>query len=184
MSAAGSFLPMQLIYTGKTQRCLSRYDFSASFLLASQKIIGQIQKDLSIFLQKLSFPIAKKVKNEKGFPEEQHSLVIMDTLKGQGSAVLKKLCSENRYEMVIVPNNLTNKFQPVDLTVNKVAKAFIQNQYNDWLSNLAAYQLKSSKYPANIKISSKLSDLKPLHDSWIVICIITCKVNVKLLWMD
>ena len=30
--------------------------------------------------------------------------------------------------MVIVPNNLTNKFQPVDLTVNKVAKAFIQNQ--------------------------------------------------------
>ena len=75
------------------------------------------------------------MKNEKGFPEEQHSLVIMDTLKEQGScskkAVLKKLCSENRYEMVIVPNNLTNKFQPVDLTVNKVAKAFIQNQYND-----------------------------------------------------
>ena len=56
----------------------------------------------------------------------------MDTFKGQGKGILKKFCSKNRYEIVIVPHNLTNKFQSLDLTVNKAAKAFIQNQYNDW----------------------------------------------------
>ena len=91
----------------------------------------------------------------------------MDTLKGQGN-ILKKLCSENRCEIMIVTHNLTNKFQPLDLTVNKAAKAFIQNKCNDWFSNQVAHQLKSSKDPTNIKISPKLSDLKLLHADWIV----------------
>lgn len=52
---------------------------------------------------------------------------------------------------MIVPQNLTNKFQPLHLTVNKAAKAFIQNQYNDWFSNQVADQLKTCKEPADIK---------------------------------
>ena len=90
VSAAGSFLPMQLIYTGKTQRCLSRYDFSASFLLASLKIISQIQKDLSSFLQKLSFPIAKKWKTRKDFQKNNIHLLLWTHWKNR-AAVLKKL---------------------------------------------------------------------------------------------
>ena len=47
--------------------------------------------------------------------------------------------------------------------MNKSANAFIQNQYNDWFSNQIIHQLKSGNDPANIKVSSKLSDLKALH---------------------
>ena len=54
--------------------------FQTSFRLASSKIIGQTHKFLSSFLKKLPFPISK-VKKEKGFPEEQQSLVIMDILR-------------------------------------------------------------------------------------------------------
>ena len=49
----------------------------------------------------------------------------MDTFKGQDNDILKKFCSKNRQEIVIVPRNLTDKFQPLDLPVNKAAKAFI-----------------------------------------------------------
>ena len=69
---------------------------------------------------------------------------------------------------MIVPHNLTNKFQPLDLTVNKASKAFIQNQYNNWFSDQVARQLKSGNDPTDMRVSSKLSDLKPLHASWIV----------------
>ena len=168
VSSTGSFLPMQLIYSGKTRRCLPRYDFPASFSVSFTKNHWSNTEKSIEFFEEIIFPYLTIVKKEKGFPEEQHSLVIMDTFKGQDNDILKKLCSENRCEIVIVPHNLTNKFQPLDLTVNKAAKAFIQNQYNDWFSNQVAHQLKSGKDPANIKISSKLSDLKPLHASWIV----------------
>ena len=62
----------------------------------------------------------------------------------------------------------TNKFQPLHISVNKAAKTFIQNQYNDWFSNEISVQLKKGIDPAGTKIYSKLSNLKPLHASWIV----------------
>ena len=49
----------------------------------------------------------------------------MDTFKGQDNNTLKKPCAENNCEIVTVPHNFTNKFQPLDLPVNKAAKSFI-----------------------------------------------------------
>ena len=106
-------------------------------------------------------------KEEKGYPEEKLSLIIMDTFKGQGNDTLKELCSENNCEIVIVPNNLTNKFQPLDTNVKKAAKAFIQNHYSDWFSNEVSVNLKKGIDRGDIKITLNLCNLRPLHASWI-----------------
>ena len=54
------------------------------------------------------------------------------------------------------------------MTVNKAAKTFIQNPYNDWFSNQVGRQLKSGNDPTDIEVSSKLSDLKSLHACCII----------------
>ena len=105
---------------------------------------------------------------EKDYPKKHYSLTIMDTFKGQDNDTLTELCSENNWEIVIVPHNLTNKFQLLDIRVNKAAKAFIQNQNNDWFSNHVSVQLKKGIDTADSKITSKLFNFKPLHASWIV----------------
>ena len=92
----------------------------------------------------------------------------MDTFKEQDNDTLKKLCAENNCDIIIVPHNLTNKFQPLDLSVYKVAKSFIQIKYNDWFADEVFMQLQNGKDPTNVKISSKLLDLKPIHVRWIV----------------
>ena len=69
---------------------------------------------------------------------------------------------------VIVPHNLTNKFQLLDLSVYKAAKSFIQSKYNDWFADQVFTELQNGKYPTDVKISSKLSDLKPTHARCIV----------------
>ena len=61
-----------------------------------------------------------------------------------------------------------HQISAIRLTVNKAANAFVENRYNDWFSDQVARQLKSGNGQTNIKVSSKLSDLKPLHASWIV----------------
>lgn len=168
VSSTGEFLPMQLIYGGKTKRSLPRYEFPVSFSVGfTANHWSNTDKSLEFF-DEIIFPYLEKKKEENGLPNEQHSLVIMDTFKGQDNDILKEFCSKNRCELVIVPHNLTNKFQPLDLSVNKAAKAFVQNQYNDWFSDQVARQLKKGIAPADIKISSKLSDLKPRHAGWIV----------------
>ena len=80
------------------------------------------------YFKHIIFPYLEKVKEEKGCPEEQKSLVIMETFKGQDNDVLKTLCEENHCVVVLVPNNLTNKFQPLDISVDKPAKSFISNR--------------------------------------------------------
>ena len=76
----------------------------------------------------------------------------MDTFKGQDNDRLKELCLENYCEVVIVPHNLTKKFQPLDISVNKAAKAFIQNMYNKWFSNKVVTQPNRGADPTEVKI--------------------------------
>ena len=86
----------------------------------------------------------------------------MDTFKGQGNDTLKKLCAENNYDVMIIPHNPTNKFQPLELSVNKAAKSFIQNKYNGQFADQVFTQLQIGKDPTDVIISSKLSDSKPI----------------------
>ena len=75
----------------------------------------------------------------------------MDTFKGQNNDTLRELCGENNCYVVILPHNLTNKFQPVNLLVKKVAEWVIQNKYNDWFADQVSTQ-QSRTDPTDVKI--------------------------------
>ena len=92
---------------------------------------------------------------ENGYPKERYALIIMDTFKGHDNDRLRELCSENCCELVIVSHHLTYKFQPLNLSANKAAKAFIQNRYNEWYSNEVATQLNQGVDPTEVKIKSQ-----------------------------
>ena len=127
ISMFGEFLLIQVIYESKTKRCLPKYTFPASFdAIFSENRWSNTEKSLSFF-NKIFFLRFKNVRKAKGYPDEQMSL-IMDTFKGQDSDEVAKLCRENNCDLIIVPHNLTNKFQPLDITVNKLAKNFYKRQ--------------------------------------------------------
>ena len=91
----------------------------------------------------------------------------MDTFKGQDNYEVAKLCHKNNCALIIVPHNLTNKFQPLDITVNKPAKSFVKDKYNMWYTEQLAKQLNEGKAPADVKVSLNLSEIKSLHAKWI-----------------
>ena len=109
VSCTGKFLPIQLIYAGKTERSLFRIFFFGN---VHRKSLAKHREICWIF-------------ERSNFPLEQHALIIIYTFKGQDNNTLKKLCAENNCEIVTVPHNFTNTFQPLDLSVNKAAKSFI-----------------------------------------------------------
>ena len=131
------------------------------------KTTGLTLKSLSAFLTRSFFLISKMFEKAKGYPDEQMSLIIMDTFKGQDNDEVAKLCRKNNCALIIVPHNLTNKFQPLDITVNKPAKSFIKDKYNMWYTEQVAKQLNEGKAPADVEVSLNLSEIKPLHAKWI-----------------
>ena len=104
---------------------LPKHDFPVSFPVWFTKNYWS-NTDTSIkFFDEIIFPDVQPIKEEKGLLQEQNLLVIVGTFKGQGNGIIKEFCPKNSCENVIVPHNLTNKFQPLDFTANKTAKAFI-----------------------------------------------------------
>ena len=113
ISMSGEFLPIQVIFEGKTKRCLPKYTFPACFdATFSENHCSNTEKYISFF-NKIVFPHFKNVRKAKGYPDEQMSLIIMDTLKRQDNDEVAKLCRKNNCALIIFPPNITNKFQPV-----------------------------------------------------------------------
>ena len=72
----GKFLPIQLIYKGKTKRSLSKFKFPSMLSLSyTENYWSNIEK-LIEFFEQIIFPYLS------GYPEEQYALIIMDTFKG------------------------------------------------------------------------------------------------------
>ena len=80
--------------------------------------------------------------------------------------VMQKL-KENNIKVTRVPANMTNLFQPLDLTVNGSAKAFMKRKFTEWYSSSISQQLEQGKSIEDIDVELKLSILKPLHAEWI-----------------
>ena len=162
ISMSGEFLPIQVIYEGKTKRCLPKYTFPfSSEATFSENHCSNTEKFLSFF-NKIVFPHFKNVRKAKGYPDEQTSLIIMETFKGQDNNEVAKLCRKNNRALIIVPHNLTNKSQPLDITL-KPAKSFIKDKYNMWYSEKVVKELNEDKAPADVEVSLNLSEIKPLH---------------------
>ena len=96
------------------------------------------------------FPCLSAKKKELCYPEDQRTLIIMNTFKGQENEEMKRLCAKNNCELVIIPHNLTNKFQP-----NKSAKKFISNKFNAWYADRVSKQLSNAVAPGDVKVSLK-----------------------------
>ena len=72
-----------------------------------------------------------QVKASPKYPKEKMSLIIMDTFTGQHNDVILDLCQKHFCQVGIVPHNLTNSFQQLNITINKPVESFISNKYNE-----------------------------------------------------
>ena len=83
------FLPIQLNYEGKTNRCLPKYKLPPSFHLTfSANHWSNTEKTMEYF-EHVIFPYFERQRKAKSYPAEQVSLVIMDCFKGQDNENIK-----------------------------------------------------------------------------------------------
>ena len=102
----------------------------------------------------------------------------MDTFKGQDNDVILDLCEMHMCYVVIVPHNLSNKFQSLDIAINKLAKSFISHKYNEQFSKQFSQHFEKGIQPADVKLSLGLTELKVMHAKWILeLCNHLCHQN-------
>ena len=78
--------------------------------------------------------------------EEQQALLIIDIFLGQTTDPFIEKLKENNIKLTRVPANMTNLFQPLDLTVNGTTKAFLKKKLTE------CYSSKKEKKESRSKI--------------------------------
>ena len=163
---SGNFLPMQLVYKGKTQRGFPRGNFPSSFSLsANSKHFSNTQESLKL-LDEIIIPYVEKKREVLNLDKNQPTLLIIDVFSGQVTKPVIDKMTEN-IKLVKVPANMTRLFQPLYLTIIGAAKAYMKKRFIEWYNRCIIQELDSGKGVDNIDIQLEMSVLKPLHTNWI-----------------
>ena len=168
ISQSGDFLPMQLIYEGKTQRCLPQIDFPKDFNVTyTENHWSNEQKSIE-FIQTIVLPFLKWKKEKLELPRDQKSMLIFYVFRGHTTEKVTNFIEEIDCVILRVPNNMTNYFQMLDLNVNGHAKEFLKKKFEEWYAGEVKKQLDEGKDIYDVNVSMKLSNMKPKHAQWII----------------
>ena len=161
------FLPMQLIYKGKTSQGLPKIKFLDGFSLSANESHYSNEKESINFLEEIILPYIRQ-EREKFGRENQKALLIFDVFCGQTTDKVLKITEDNHILATKVPPNMTNLYQPLDLSVNKAAKDFTRKKFSEWYTRQLTNGMENGIELDNIEIDYLLSVLKPLHATWLI----------------
>ena len=85
-SLTGDFLPLQVIYKGKTARCHPRYQFPSDWHITHSPRHWSTEKTMIEYIKEIIVPYVNSQQELLG--EDKSALVIIDNFKGQVTALL------------------------------------------------------------------------------------------------
>ena len=169
VSKAGIFLPMQLIYKDKTDRCLPvGVRFPNGFDVTCTPNHWSNEEKAIEHLNVIIFPFLAKQQEERKLHPDQKAMLILDVFKGQTTTAVTELIEENNCVLVYVPPNMTNYFQPLDLIVNGPAKQFLKTKFEEWYAREIEAELNRGVDIYSVDVPRKLSTMKPVQTKWLI----------------
>ena len=66
------------------------------------------------------------------------------------------------------PANLAHKFQPLNITVNRVAQGFLKDKFQTWYTDEIQKQMDDEKGVYEVDVDTYLSRMKPIHVHWVI----------------
>ena len=129
----GVFLPMQLIYGGKTDRCHPKFKFPSEFHITHSENHWANEETMIQYIDKIICPYVSDTIDELDLPIRQKALVIFDCFRGQITERFREHLKSKRLLYSTIPPNCTDKLQPMDLSVNKCAKDFLSQSFSSFM---------------------------------------------------
>ena len=165
-SLDGTFLPMHVLYQGKTDRSHPKFVFPDGFDVFHTPNHCANEDTCLQFFEKILFPYVDKVREAMEAPD-QKALLIMDNFSGQTTdAVLEKL-EEKGIVLVMVPANTTDRLQPLDISVNKSAKDFLRDKFRTWYAEQVEKQLQAGVEATAVTVNMGMAVVKELGAKWL-----------------
>ena len=136
----GDFLPIQLVYKGKTNRCRPRFAFPPDWHITHSPNHWSTEETMLQYVEHIIVPYVEKVREDVG--ADKTALVVIDNFKGQVTESVTSLLEDHNIHICLLPANTTDLLQPMDISLNKPAKDFLKRQFNQWYTEQVMKQLE------------------------------------------
>ena len=147
-SIQGDFLPVQLIYKGTTPRCHPHFKFPPGWHVTHSKNHWSTEETMLEYIDNIIVPYISANRES----DDQSALVIMDNFKGQITPSIVSLLEENNIQFCLIPPNTTDRLQPLDISVNKPAKHFLKQKFQEWYSDQIFQQFDDASITEDVAL--------------------------------
>ena len=138
----GDFLPVHVIYKGKTNHCHPRFSFPPDWHITHSPNHWSTEETMVQYVEHIIVPYIEKVREDIGAGKT--ALVVMDNFKGQVTQSVTNLLEDHNIpsHICLLPANTTDLLQPMNISVNKPSKDFLKRQFNQWYTDQVMKQLE------------------------------------------
>ena len=157
------FLPVQIIYAGKTARCHPKFKFSVDWHITHSPKHWSNEETTVQYINSIILPYVAQVRDTLE-DKENDALIIMDNFRGQITPAIKTF----NIHVCLIPPNTTDLLQPLDISVNKPAKECLR-KFEQWYSERVLEQVQGQDID-NVEIDPinlSLPVMKELGAKWI-----------------
>ena len=165
-SMSGDFLPIQLVYQGKTMKCLPKFQFPDGWDITHTSNHWCNEYTMHQYINKVILPYICNKRKDLKLPIDWPAVLIFDNFKGQCTSELLTLLDDHNINVILIPPNCTDRLQPLDLSVNKAAKEFLRRKFHEWYAKQVCLQLEQNAKHSSVDL--RLSIVKPLGAQWMV----------------
>ena len=165
-SLSGNFLPVQMVYEGKTTKCHPSVKFPEGWHITHTPNHWCNEDTMVDYIAAVIVPYMKEKRKHLGLDSKHVGLVILDEFKGQTTNKVLNLLQTNDLMYVIVPPNCTDRLQPLDVSVNRAAKQFLRNKFENWYADQIIAQKDVSKEIQPVDM--RMSIVKPVSAKWMI----------------
>ena len=163
------FLPVQLIYQGKTSRCHPPFEFPDGWHITHSPRHWSTEETAVQYIEEIILPYVERRREALG--DAVAALVISDNFRGQITDSVNSLLEANNIHIALLPANATDLFQPMDIAVNKQAKDFLKHKFEPWYSEEVTKQLEGVEDIEAVEmqpIDMSSAVMKMLTAKWLV----------------
>ena len=131
ITLTGEFLPIQLIYGGKTKKSIPAVSFPSDFVISANEKHYSNEREALNMLENVIIPYVEKQLVSRNLDFDHPALLIMDVFKGQMTCAVRELLNENHILQEKVPASLTYLFQTLDVQggSNGYVKRFMKKKF-------------------------------------------------------
>ena len=121
------------------------------------------------YIENIIAPFVDARREDLGFDRSQAALAIFDHFKGQLTEKVTECLEQHNIQSVLVPANCTDRLQPLDISVNKAAKAFLHSQFETWYANELSQQISESTSKGEVEmVDMSTPRMKCIGGQWLV----------------